>query len=1452
MKKLFGKRLLSLLLALSLVLGAIPMLAPVEAQAVSGIDDLTCAGFISNAWHRTYIDTMMKHYLNTQSELRTALDNDKNVIFMFEGGSDNYPSNEYEDSAYDTRTQAVVIVVKKDASTGNAYIAFSCEDCSSVPDDPDDCTGAAHYGAVTIIDGIYGIQTTNHTGPYGALNTYASQGYYTPPANQNGYMNGCSGVNIHTRTSAGSGGGWSLGCQVIGYGNSSANKFNEFMKKVAGVTYNVWVSYKSALYTITSGRDMGYYVLDRQLGCENASGTRYGDGSLIEMYNSTALTNITEWSAEQRAQANFGYQSQCTPYASHCEVEVTENTQINSLPCSVGTDESETIEYPNIGDRFTTTKMYKNTYGNFWYEVTTKSGKTGYLYAEATNYIKDITTDIALTGATFPNGHVAGSTFVVNGTIKAPYNQITKASVYIRSGFGANGTAVTGYQDSVNGNSYALENSTIDYNTDFGSLAAGKYTYDLDVEYINYYATGATSYGTNTGSISLAEEYFVVVPSSVSQSSCSHSNSTTVLQAATCTESGSSVVSCSKCGKVEKKTDATIGHSYGDWVVINATCTMDGTKTRTCKNCGDVEKQTLAASHSYDVKIHEATCTEYRIYEYTCTACGDNYKLNAAEMTNQWVEEIPQGMDSSMFTTKTQYRYADCTSKSWVMSKTDSVTYIPQWASGFDKTSVVYTQYNNQKVTAGETATTKTVINSDVKVGYLWYHWCDTTKTSSWAYETDPYHTFHTYYGTTDPSSYPCDTSDYSYGTYHSSCSNAGYWFPMDVYKQSYTTYNLVPDGKQWGAWSEWSDTSYTAATNARKVETRTVYKLKTAALGTHSWQEGVCSICNLSCEHAPVDEICTICGMYLPSKTFYLFGYINGADYGCEGDYANLGEYKFVNGKLTAIFNKDSYVAVKTEDNLEWYMTNGYLGDVNEATLYNTSNQTMNYDKLFVPAGHDVTFTLTDNKDGTLRLSYTAIACPHTTHDIDGRCLYCNMKVEHNYVNGYCVCGYEEPRIDEFYLFGYINGVDYAYEGDYENLGIYKFVDNKLSVTFEQDSYVGIKTADNKHWYMTNGWLGEGVKKATLYESMVLTAPDKLHVPGGVQVNFTLGLNENGTLLLSYEIQEPEPEIVVPALTLKSPALEFKDMIKIVAYFTVSDMSNVEQMGMITYKSNVSNYNVDNAEHVISGYAYDSGMGYYCATSEGIHAKYLGDTYYLAVYAKLSDGSYIYSKLAPYSPKTYAYNQLKGSDAKLKSLMVAMLNYGAEAQTYFGYKATDLANKDLTAAQKSLVKSYSSSMISSVGTVDSTKVGIFKSNGGFSKRTPAISFEGAFCINYFFTPSNIPTSGNVKMYYWTQEAYESNAVLKAANASGSIKMVNDGTGVYHGVIEGISAKDIDCTIYVAAGYTSNGASYCSGVLPYSIGSYCVSKASSGTDIQSFAQATAVYGYYAKQMFKTV
>lgn len=104
--------------------------------------------------------------------------------------------------------------------------------------------------------------------------------------------------------------------------------------------------------------------------------------------------------------------------------------------------------------------------------------------------------------------------------------------------------------------------------------------------------------------------------------------------------------------------------------------------------------------------------------------------------------------------------------------------------------------------------------------------------------------------------------------------------------------------------------------------------------------------------------------------KTYYLFGYINGADYGDKADYANMGIYKFVNGKLTATFSQESYVGVKESGNAAWYMTNGYAGKVNSVKLINTDNLGDDADKLYIPAGK-INFTLSENTDGSLTLSY-------------------------------------------------------------------------------------------------------------------------------------------------------------------------------------------------------------------------------------------------------------------------------------------------------------------------------------------------------------------------------------------------------------------------------------------------------------------------------------------------
>ena len=636
-----------------------------------------------------------------------------------------------------------------------------------------------------------------------------------------------------------------------------------------------------------------------------------------------------------------------------------------------------------------------------------------------------------------------------------------------------------------------------------------------------------------------------------------------------------------------------------------------------------------------------------------------------------------------------------------------------------------------------------------------------------------------------------------------------------------------------------------------------------------------------------------------IPGTTYYLVGYINGADYGCESDYTNMGIYKFADGKLETKFNADSYVFLKTEGNGKWYLTEKYVTDTTANFIVGGT------EKMFVPGGKDLVFTLTENADGSLTLSYAEATgeCKHAydagvitkeascgvTGEITYTCTLCGhsyaeptmpgdhsyiqkvttpasctnpgaktMTCElcgnsytdvipahgHDYLEGYCAyCGIQDPGANLSYcLVGHINGADYGCEEDYDNIGQYIFVDGKLTATFETDSYIFVKTNDNSKWLMAN----EFCQDTTC--TFVENGTEKMFVPGGVEVSFTLTENADGSVTVSYTAASVTPP-VIPTLTLKSPTLEFKDMITVNAMFTAENLDSVVEMGMITYTEKVDEWNVETAAHVIPGTAYDETTGRYIAHSQGINAKYLGDTVYLACYAKLSDGSYVYTKLAPYSPVQYATNQLKNSsDMKLKQLVAAMLNYGAQAQLFFGHNTDNLANATLTDEQKALPEAYRSEMVSAVPTASAEKQGIFANNKGFAKRYPSISFEGAFCINYFFKPNYAPV-GDITLYYWNESDFNAAEVLTKENASGCMTLSLEDSGEYRGDIEGIAAKNLSASVFVAAVYSDGTTEWTSGVLGYSIGAYCGSQISKGADVAALAEATAVYGYHAKAYF---
>ena len=763
---------------------------------------------------------------------------------------------------------------------------------------------------------------------------------------------------------------------------------------------------------------------------------------------------------------------------------------------------------------------------------------------------------------------------------------------------------------------------------------------------------------------------------------------------------------CSVCGDV-------CNHSYVEKVTTAATCLKSGMKTCTCSTCGKSYTEAIPAiGHKYTEKVTAATCTVPGLKVYNCTGCTHSYTETIPALGHNYSSKITTPATCTTAGVKT-YTCANCKGT-----------------------------YTEAISATGHSYDTEVVKPTCTAAGYTLY-----------------------------------------------SCKNCSY---------SYTGNRTAALGHSYKT----TTVAATCTTPGSKTETCSACgdtKTETLALAPHSYTTTV------------IKATCTAAG---------------STTYTCK----TCG-YSF---KEPIAATGHSYQVSATNATCTTAGT----------TTYTCKNCNHSYSESVPASGHKYTSVVT--KPTCTAAGFTTYTCSSCKHTYTGDQ---TAATGHTYVGGKCSgCGLADPSYaPTYYLVGFINGANYGCEDDYETIGEYKFVDGKLTATFTQDSYVFLKTGDNANWYMSQTFVN--TTTGSFYHTDT-GANEKMLVPGNVEVRFTLTQKADGSLTLSYEADAPvvQPS-TVPTLTLKAPTLEFKDMITVNAFYTAENIGDVVEMGMITYSTKVSTPNYATAEHVIPGATYDEGTGRYYSCSQGIHAKYLGDTVYLAIYAKLKDGTYAYSKVAGYSAVQYATSQLKNStDANLKQLVVAMLNYGAEAQTYFGHNTSALANSTLTADQLALPEAYRADMVKAVSSPSTMKQGTFVNNSGFSSRKPAISFEGAFCINYFFTPKYAPENG-ITLYYWNASSYNRAGVLTTANATGSMKLEGSGTGEYRGDITGIAAKQLSEAVYVAAVYENGGTTWTSGVLGYSIGAYCSSQASKGGDIAGLAMATAVYGYHAKQYF---
>ena len=116
-----------------------------------------------------------------------------------------------------------------------------------------------------------------------------------------------------------------------------------------------------------------------------------------------------------------------------------------------------------------------------------------------------------------------------------------------------------------------------------------------------------------------------------------------VKTAATCTEDGVMLYTCTLCGETKEETIAATGHAWEVTETVEATCFENGKVVYTCANCGETKEEVIEAAnaHAWDEGVvkTEATCCTDGVMLYTCSACGETKEeAIAANGEHTWNE----------------------------------------------------------------------------------------------------------------------------------------------------------------------------------------------------------------------------------------------------------------------------------------------------------------------------------------------------------------------------------------------------------------------------------------------------------------------------------------------------------------------------------------------------------------------------------------------------------------------------------------------------------------------------------------------------------------------------------------------------------------------------------------------------------------------------------------------
>ena len=217
-------------------------------------------------------------------------------------------------------------------------------------------------------------------------------------------------------------------------------------------------------------------------------GQYYPEGSPIACSISDFARYYISWT-EFEGVLHFGlktYAESCEYFPAYSNVSVTQTTAIYTAPCLTQVDDrSQVIRQVKSGERLTVTGLYRNTEGEYWYQV--EDSQLGYIPAAHIQIVNMRYDDITLSGIGAPTTLRVGKTFDVKGQIKSSYNEITSVRAQVFTDAGSGKAHVMSASSGVAGNSYSLSGTQLSNNLSFRLLETGGYRYELAVVVGNYY-----------------------------------------------------------------------------------------------------------------------------------------------------------------------------------------------------------------------------------------------------------------------------------------------------------------------------------------------------------------------------------------------------------------------------------------------------------------------------------------------------------------------------------------------------------------------------------------------------------------------------------------------------------------------------------------------------------------------------------------------------------------------------------------------------------------------------------------------------------------------------------------------------------------------------------------------------------------------------------------------------